>query len=229
MSSEVMVPLQERRRQRPVRIAIVDDHALVAESVAIALRGDGIEVSCVNGAAEDLVAEVARLGPDLVLLDLILDDAGRTGLELIAPIRAVGAQVLMMTGVGDRHRHAECVAAGAVGVVNKAESLERIAATVTAVLDGRPPLSVAERQRLLAELDQWRRGAGAAAARLATLTGREAAVLGALVSGCTAARIAERDYVALSTVRAQIRSILHKLGVHSQIEAVALAVRAGWT
>ncbi len=49
-----------------------------------------------------------------------------------------------------------------------------------------------------------------------------------LVDGVRAADIAEASYVSLSTVRSQIRSILAKLGVGSQLTAVSLAIKAGW-
>ena len=53
-------------------------------------------------------------------------------------------------------------------------------------------------------------------------------MLGALIEGMSAEEIAEADFVALTTIRSQIRAILHKLGVRSQLAAVAQANRAGW-
>jgi DNA-binding NarL/FixJ family response regulator len=64
---------------------------------------------------------------------------------------------------------------------------------------------------------------------LEALTRREREVLRLLVSGRRAADIAHSDFVSVTTVRNQIQSILTKLGAHSQLEAVAIAVRAGWT
>lgn len=61
------------------------------------------------------------------------------------------------------------------------------------------------------------------------LTPRERQVLQALVSGMRAADIARADYVSVTTVRNQIQSILTKLNAHSQVEAISIAVRAGWT
>jgi two-component system nitrate/nitrite response regulator NarL len=61
------------------------------------------------------------------------------------------------------------------------------------------------------------------------LTVREHEVLLALTLGHSAEEIAEAHYVSITTVRSHIRSILTKLGVNSQLAAVALAVRAGWT
>jgi len=60
------------------------------------------------------------------------------------------------------------------------------------------------------------------------LTSCEQRVLGALIEGMSADEIAEAHFVALTTIRSQIRAILHKLGVRSQMAAVAQANRAGW-
>jgi len=60
------------------------------------------------------------------------------------------------------------------------------------------------------------------------LTGRERVVLGALMDGASAGEIAKASFVSMATVRSQIRSILEKLGVHSQVAAVALAHRSRW-
>jgi DNA-binding NarL/FixJ family response regulator len=62
----------------------------------------------------------------------------------------------------------------------------------------------------------------------ANLTRREREILSDLMAGRRAAAIARHSYVSLNTVRTQIRSLLRKLGVHSQLEAVALARRSGW-
>ena len=61
------------------------------------------------------------------------------------------------------------------------------------------------------------------------LTRRERQVLQALMRGETADEISKSSYVSLTTVRSQIRSILNKLGVSSQLAAVALAYRSGWS
>ena len=63
----------------------------------------------------------------------------------------------------------------------------------------------------------------------ATLTDREKVVLAELIEGHCAEDIAKGAFVSISTVRSQIKSILQKLGVNSQLAAVAMARRAGWS
>jgi DNA-binding NarL/FixJ family response regulator len=81
----------------------------------------------------------------------------------------------------------------------------------------------ADRAALLDELRLERAGTRRAHATFERLTHREALVLGALADGLSADEIAEAHFVALTTVRSQIRAVLHKLGVRSQLAAVALA------
>ncbi|HSH61264.1 MAG TPA: LuxR C-terminal-related transcriptional regulator [Acidimicrobiales bacterium] len=65
-------------------------------------------------------------------------------------------------------------------------------------------------------------------ARLATLTPREQAVLERLMAGKTAGEIAEQSYISIRTVRTHIEAILRKLGLRSQLAAVAFAAEMGW-
>jgi DNA-binding NarL/FixJ family response regulator len=79
------------------------------------------------------------------------------------------------------------------------------------------------RAELLDELRLERADTMRAHATFERLTPRESVVLGALTDGLSAEEIAEAHFVALTTVRSQIRAVLHKLGVRSQLAAVALA------
>ena len=133
------------------------------------------------------------------------------------------------TGIADRGRLAACVEAGAIGVVSKAAGFGDLADVVRRAVDGMELLTDHQRQNLLAELRAERLADGARPAPFAFLSPREQAMLAALVAGESADAIAARTYVSLATIRSQIRSILRKLGVKSQLAAVALARRANWT
>ena len=81
---------------------------------------------------------------------------------------------------------------------------------------------------MLDELRIERAGQRTTLSRFERLTAREREVLAALVDGLSPEEMAAAQYVALTTVRSQIRAVLQKLGVHSQLAAVACANRAGW-
>jgi DNA-binding NarL/FixJ family response regulator len=162
-----------------------------------------------------------------VLLDLDLGPLG-SGLDLIRPVIGAGGRVVMVTGVTDRARLGACIEAGATGVVGKAAGFETLVGTVGRAAQGLPLLDENERQSLLAEARHRREEDGRQLAPFTSLSPREQAVLARLVAGEPAETIADRSYVSLATVRSHIRAILLKLGVNTQLAAVAMAREAGW-
>ncbi len=212
-----------------IRVLVVEDHDLVASTLALALRRDGLEVHVAMGPSGEEVVDLARsLAPVLVLLDLNLGEPLGSGLDLIAPLRSVGARVVMMTGVTDPVRLAACVEAGAIGIISKTSKFDELVETVRRAARGTALLSSRQRHELLAALRAHRALEQERLAPFAALSPRERAVLARLVEGDSAETIAAHSYVSLATVRSQIRSILAKLGVTSQLAAVALARQAGW-
>jgi DNA-binding NarL/FixJ family response regulator len=213
------------------RILIVEDHALLAESLALALRlreFTEVEICDPNELhLESVLACVEQVKPEVVLLDVFLGDFGMS-IPMIAPICESGARVLVLTASQDRVVLARCLEAGASGVFDKAQAFDVLLTWVADAALGRTTMRAAARDELLAELDDHRRGTGALRAAFERLTDREAEVLTAVIGGANAEEIAKSQHVAVSTVRSHIRSILDKLGVNSQLAAVALARRAGW-
>ena len=90
-------------------------------------------------------------------------------------------------------------------------------------------MAPAERQRAIAEMHAVREGQRRVQAPFESLTDRERQVLEALVDGTAVREMAEGWFVSEATVRSQVRGVLMKLGVNSQLEAVARARRAGWS
>ena len=208
---------------------IVEDHELLAGTMAMALRQQGLEVHAAAGPSAPAVVDLARtLAPVLVLLDLDLGSAIGSGLELIRPLVETGARVVMVTGVADRARLGACIEAGAVGVVSKATEFSVLIESVQRAIEGQPLLRDDERLALLKEVRDRRRADHDRLDPFDALSPKEQAVLVHLLAGESAETIAEKSYVSLATVRSHIRAILLKLGVKSQLAAVALARKAGW-
>lgn len=211
------------------RLLILEDHELLSGTLALALRQRGLHVEAMNGPSREAVLErVAALAPVLVLLDLDLGPALGNGVELVGPLVEAGARVVIMSGDTSRPRLGACVEAGASGIVPKASRFDELVEAVQRSAEGRDLLPEGERQSLLAELRESRRASHQRLAPFHSLTPREQAVLARLMAGESAEAIAEHSYVSLATVRSQIRAILMKLGVNSQLAAVALARDAGW-
>ncbi len=212
------------------RLLIVEDHELLSGTLALALRQRGLQVEAVNGPnREAVVRRAAELAPVLVLLDLDLGPALGNGVDLVRPLVDAGGRVVIMSGDTSRPRLGACVEAGAAGVVSKASKFDDLVEAVQRSADGHDLLPEGERQRLLAELRESRRASHERLAPFASLSPREQAVLARLMAGESAETIAEHFYVSLATVRSQIRAILLKLGVNTQLAAVALARDAGWS
>jgi two-component system nitrate/nitrite response regulator NarL len=214
----------------PKRVLIVEDHALVAISLQIALSARGWIVETADGpTAADILERAHWFGPRSVLLDIRLGASVGCGIDLIAPLRTTGADVVMLTAETDQAVLASCLEAGAAGWVGKHASLDEVEDALGDVRAGTPLIGRAVREAMLEELRTHRATRRNALSPFEQLTQREREVLAALIDGLSAEEIAETRYVALTTVRSQIRAVLRKLGVRSQLAAVASANRVGWT
>jgi two-component system nitrate/nitrite response regulator NarL len=211
------------------RVLIVEDHALVAVGLQLALSARGWTVEITDGpTAADVIEQARQFQPQCVLLDINLGEQVGSGIDLIAPLRTAGSSVVMLTAETRRAVLAACLEQGAEGWIGKDAFLDQVVATISDVLDGAPLLGRATREAMLDELRIERAGLRRALSPFERLTLRERCVLGALVDGMSAEEIAEAHFVSLTTVRSQIRAVLQKLGVRSQLAAVAHANRVGW-
>jgi DNA-binding NarL/FixJ family response regulator len=212
------------------RVLVVDDHKVLAETLVIALRMHGFDHVM---AAEDLSLEGVRktvdeFAPDVVLLDLHLDEAGLS-LPMIPPLVEHGAKVLILTAVRDRDDLlAECLEAGATGLFDKSLTFDHLTAIIADAALGTTILNPSARNGVLASLKRVRVEDDERMKPFSLLSRREREVLMSLTEGKSAEEISSQQFVSIATVRSQIRGIFQKLGVNSQIAAVALARRANW-
>lgn len=214
--------------EESVTVLIVEDHALLAQTLVIALHAEGCRARVADLIdPSTLLQQVRAHHPAVVLLDLDLGDLG-DGVDLVQPLTELGARVLVVSGSTDRLRLAETVERGAVGFLSKTVPFEQLLSTVLDVVAQRPVLSTAQRYELMAQLQCARAARSKNLAPFKALTPRERAVLAALAKGQRAETIAAAAFLSEATVRSQIRCVLAKLGVNSQLEAVALAWTVGW-
>jgi two-component system nitrate/nitrite response regulator NarL len=215
-----------------LKVLLIEDHALFAESLELALNLEGYAVRRIpipesGGSAQSILATVLRIRPRIVLLDLDLGRLG-DGLRLITPMVKAGVNVVVVTASNDQARWGECLRHGARKVLSKSQPLNDILSTVRRINQGFPVIGHEEREALIAIWHAQNQERAAMQARLARLTPREEAVLGELILGHTVREIATRSVVSEATVRTQVKSILAKLEVSSQLAAVGLANHAGW-
>jgi two-component system nitrate/nitrite response regulator NarL len=220
------------RTQNKTRIAIVEDHMLFAEAleVALSLQGHDVHRMAVTDASlstGQLLAGLLRLRPRLVLLDLDLGSAG-SGVRLVEPLTQSAVAVVVLTGNSDRARWGECIRHGARTVLPKTAPLNQILSTIRLIGEGRPVLTREERDGLLTSFHEEKRTLQELRWRLDTLTTREREILGHLMEGRAVREIARSSYVSEATVRTQVKSILAKLEVSSQLAAVGAAHASRW-
>ena len=196
-------------------IIIVDDRRLEGEAIAAYLSGSGLDARTVAFSAFE------RLAPGNGIALVSLGTASRG--DHVSRLTALRWQVVIY-GSWDERRVAQSVADGAIGFISGDSRIDQLEADVRALLSGQGRFDNAERARLARlALEEAHTARG-----LASLTPREGDVLEALLEGRRTADIASDSYVSVTTVRNQVQSILTKLNVHSQLEAVAAARRHGW-
>ncbi len=214
------------------RIALVEDHVLFAESLDIALTIQGHDVRRIDlpehtRSVNTLLPAILRANPRIVLLDLDLGTHGN-GVRLIEPLARAGIAVVVVTGNADHVLWGECMRNGARRVIPKSTRLNEIIATVRRICNGLPVVKTEEREELLQLWHAHRATTHELRRRLEQLTHREQVVLGELMLGNQVREIAALSVVSEATLRTQVKSILAKLGVSSQLAAVAIAHQAEW-
>jgi two-component system, NarL family, nitrate/nitrite response regulator NarL len=214
-----------------LQVAIVDDHLLFAQALELALTREGYAATLVEISESQQTTPVLRtvldIHPDVVLLDLDLGPAG-DGFPLIEPAVKAGIEVVVLTASEEPGQWARAVMTGAKKVLPKTVPLREVVSTVTRVAAGEEVMENGERQELL---DAWvakRSGNEALWERLDQLTLRESEVLGLLMQGRSVRDIARIGDTSEGTVRTQVKAVLSKLGVSSQIAAVGLAYQVEW-
>lgn len=210
-------------------VLIVDDHELFSTTLCMALRGEGFDASTLSvGDVQEFLdrpPDAADRGGLVVLdLDLSRNAEGRyvSGADLVERLQARRWRALVVTGSADQPGIATAIAAGALGYVPKSCSFAVLLQTVITAAQGSPVMSAVERHEWNERHRRYQAQERELSRRLSRLTPREREVLELLSAGMRAAAIAEHFVVTMPTVRTQIRSILSKLEVGSQLEAVAM-------
>lgn len=212
-----------------MRVIMIEDHELLAQTLQVNLKAENVDVVQVwSDDRDDLLSQAKGHAPGLLLLDFDLGPDVGVAFGLISPLRDAGLDVVMLTGEQNPLMLAQCLEEGAIGVINKTVSFDELVERIRVALGGDDLMTRHEREELLSQLRHHRAERDRELRPFSDLTTRESEVLAELMKGKSADTIAEESVVSVATIRTQIRSILGKLGVNSQLAAVARAQQARW-
>ncbi|QYJ04218.1 LuxR C-terminal-related transcriptional regulator [Nocardioides panacisoli] len=221
-----------RQGRRPLgRVAVVAEFNLTGDSLRVALSRRGFQVMGVP--LPGSTAEIRELG---MRLRAFSPHAAVLLQELPEPVQLVSAmrtlaelrehRWLLLTGTPPGPEWGGGLASGASAVMSLTTSLETLAAALSRLCRGESVMSQADRDALIEEWMESSASRRALMDRLTTLTPRELEVLQELRAGRTVTEIAETGGVTIGTVRSQVKAILRKLDVSSQLAAVAVLQHA---
>ncbi len=214
----------------PIRVVLVDDHAVVREGVRQVLMADpGFEVTGEAATARRALEVVGETEPDVVLLDINLPD--ESGLWVAAQLRDAHprVRVLMLSVNDDREFVLEGVQAGAHGYLRKDTTPADLRAAVRAVHGGDAYFSPGVARHLTDALRASTPAAGTAssAAALAELTNREREVLQGIARGQMNKEIGAALGISVRTVESHRDSLMRKLQLRSPAALTRFAIEAG--
>jgi DNA-binding NarL/FixJ family response regulator len=223
-------------------VLIVEDQQVLASALEIAI-GTQPDMDCVGTAAtvDHALTQVALHPPDVVLMDIQLP--GIDGIEGTRRIKAIhpDANILILTAGATPVRLAAAAAAGACGFLAKDGPFSDILAAIRNPMPGKMLIEGAALHQLISHIPgppqappPAREPAAetgvhkpAPTAQAVRLTAREQEVLGLMGEGLDPSAIAERLVLSVYTARGHVKNVMMKLGAHTQLEAVVIAIKSG--
>lgn len=204
------------------RVLLVDDHEMVLQGLRHRLDAEPtITVAAAVGSVEAAVATARTHEVDVAVVDYVLADGDGIDLAVRLLDQHPGLRVLLLSGTGDERILVRAIEAGCSGCLTKDQALGDLVRAITAVAAGEGWLPQSLLPRLFPRLQRAGQGAGP------HLTARETEVLERAAEGLSTAAIADTLYLSVNTVRNHMQNAISKLGAHSRLEAVAVAVREG--
>jgi NarL family two-component system response regulator LiaR len=214
--------LQGRRNmnnQKPIRVILVDDHAVVRSGLsAFLMVYDDLEFVGEASSGEEALRLCKEVRPDVVLMDLVMPGMdGATATQIIRE-NCPEIQVIALTSFKEQELVQGALKAGAIGYLLKNVSADELASAIRAAYAGKPTLAP-EAAHVLIQANQGYPAIGN------DLTEREREVLALMVEGLSNPDIADRLVVSRSTVKFHVSSILSKLSASTRTQAVTLALQ----
>lgn len=214
--------------EEPLRILLVDDHALFRRGLA-ELLAHRPEFEVVGEAADGLQAVHAarETTPDVILMDIQMPVCN--GLEAVSLIKGEmpHVQIIMLTVSAEDRDLFASIKNGAMGYLLKDLEPEQLFEQLSGVRRGEPAITGPMAAKILQEFGQQGERAAPPPEPGEELTAREVEVLHWIVKGATNQQIADALNITINTVKIHLRNILEKLHLQNRIQAAVHAVRSG--
>ena len=202
-------------RERPLRIAIVDDYAVVVAGVASFLKAERIDV-VETGATKPVISDV-----DIVLYDTFGQIQG-TGIDLEDFVRdSGGAKVVIYSWNLNPELIEQAMVGGASGYLSKVLTGPAIVAALERIMSGETVILAGDHETSAGAAGDW-------PGRAAGLSPREAEVLALITQGLSNQEIADRAYLSINSVKTYIRSAYRKIDAKKRTQAVIWAIDNGF-
>ena len=203
----------------PIRIMLVDDHAMVRRGLATFLMiFDDFKLVGEAESGPEALERCKETLPDVILMDMVMPGMDGANATRLIRQQFPQVQVLVLTSFKEGELIKNALAAGAIGYLLKDVSADELAQAIRAAHAGRTTLSQEAAQSLVQDANQPPKPG-------MDLTEREREVLALMIEGLNNTQIAGRLTVSPSTIKSHVSNILSKFGVASRTEAVTLALR----
>ena len=207
----------------PIRVVLVDDHALVRAAIRAGLQGHhDIQLVGEITSAEEAISTVPSLSADVVLVDI--DLPGRKGIDLIRELAARQPNCWFVVLSVDQSEATivDAVRAGARGYLSKDIEPPALVRALSGIRHGEAPFGRHAVQVVTDRFQALLRRASASSEKLPELTERENEILALLADGLTDREIAEALVIGRRTVETHVGNILAKLHVESRVQAARI-------
>jgi DNA-binding NarL/FixJ family response regulator len=201
-----------------IEVVVVEDHPPVRQGLELLLPREGFRIIGSAGSAREGGRMIRARRPAVALVDIDLGDGSGTDLAQAIREEGIATAIVLYTGSVDNAVIDAAVASGARGLVLKSSPIDHLAGAIRAAGAGQDYVD-----RLLTQLPGREPGHQARA----QISKREAQVLGMLSQGNTTKQVAQDLFLSPETVQTHVRNASRKLGAHSRLHAVILALIRG--